>query len=57
MAGWLENRVIPTMLCFPFVFAQKNFVKEPKNVKPKDIPFSRRMLFNYLKRTSKRKKK
>ena len=57
MASWLENRVIPTMLCFPFVFAQKKFVKEPKNVKPNDIPFSRRMLLNYLKRTTKLKRK
>ncbi|MHA1783579.1 MAG: hypothetical protein ACTSVY_08735 [Candidatus Helarchaeota archaeon] len=57
MASWLENYVIPNMLCFPFLFAQKNIKKHPKNLKPGEFHFTRRLLFNYIARTSNLKRR
>ncbi len=52
MANWLETRIIPNMLCFPFLFMQKLPLKLPKNIPKNEKPFTRNQLFYYLKRTS-----
>ncbi|NHI93495.1 MAG: hypothetical protein EAX96_13490 [Candidatus Lokiarchaeota archaeon] len=56
MAWMLENLIIPNILCFPFILAQTDSFKPTKNLKKNKMNFTRKQLFNYLNKTSKKQK-
>jgi len=57
MSWMLEKLIIPNLLCFPFLLAQKEPLKKPRNLAPGKKPFTKKQVFTYIKRTSKLKRK